>query len=68
MAVHDITRRSLLSKYINLSRDIWLFWELKYQEKCFSKYFLVRFRESVDWIAKVSSRCLHYLLATMLED
>ena len=29
---------------------------------------LIRLRESVDYIAKVSSRCLHYLLAAMLED
>ena len=49
-------------------RDFWPFKEFKYQEeKCFCKYFLVRFRYSVDQMAKVSSRCLHYLLAAMLE-
>ena len=44
MAVRDIMRRSLLSKNIHLSREFWPFWEFKYQEKCFCKYFLVRFR------------------------
>ena len=31
-------------------------------------FFLVRFRRSVNYIAKVSSRCLHYLPAAILED
>ena len=32
------------------------------------KWLLAWFRKSVDQIAKVSSRCLHYLPTTILED
>ena len=66
MAMRDITLRSLLSKSIHLSRD---FQPFQFQEKCCANgFWLDSENQSTRSIAKVSSGCLHYLQAAILED